>query len=126
MLRSFAWQHALATLGVVAFVLRAHMRIWWHVSSGSLKFALTDHDLSHFRSFAEVGACCGPPQPDLRGVTTQVVRFLLSRFTVSHPLEIHMSPDGSPSMVRWVSGLTGREYKFDMATEDDWKGGIVE
>ena len=34
----------LVTLGVLAFVLRAHVKIWWHVGKGQLKLVVLERE----------------------------------------------------------------------------------
>lgn len=113
----------LGRLGVLAFVLRSRMRVWWHVRNGSIKLATLDAsrpddsgsgELLHFKSFAEMAPCCCPPVADLPGLTSGVMKRILRHFTLEHPLEVEFA-DGVPSKLRWVNGYTGKPTHIDLS-----------
>ena len=60
---------ALRTLSLRPLVLRARVRIWWNLKRSQIRIAFLDGKNVHFKSFAEFGACCSKPTPDLHGNT---------------------------------------------------------
>ena len=79
-------------IGVMACVMRARVRAWWHVRHQKVKLAiLGGRDDIHFRSFAELSLCGSQKMPDLPGATSMVMRELLGTFTPEEPLEIDLA-----------------------------------
>ena len=119
----------------MAFVMRARVRVWWHLKRQQVQLAILDGRAVHFRSFAELSVCGCAPSPDLHGVTSGLMRLLLSRFTAEHPLEIDLptgdaggggggaegeAADGgeggkrTKGELRWTSGLTRITYRVPL------------
>ena len=117
--------------GISACVMRARVRVWWHMKKHQLKLAILDGtaaNATHFRSFAEIGLCGCKPMADMPGLTSSLMKIFLSRFTQEHPLEIDLprletdeegsdSSDAAPRKVgeiRWTSGLTKHTYRYPL------------
>ena len=134
------------TFGLAAFVMRARVRVWWHLRKGHLKIAFLDGANTHFKSFAEFGSSCQRPVADTLGATSRLMRLVLSRFSVEHPLEIDLAKDAAKEAkekaklqkqqlgkngvkpppveprkaeIRWTSGLTGNTYRVPLQEEDE-------
>ena len=113
------------TFGLAAFVMRARVRVWWHLRKGHLKIAFLDGANTHFKSFAEFGSSCQRPVADTLGATSRLMRLVLSRFSVEHPLEIDLAKDAAKEakekakLQKQTSGLTGNTYRVPLQEEDE-------
>ena len=78
------------SLNLMACVMRARVRCFWHVKQQKVQCAILDGEDVHFRSFAQLALCGCAAMPDTPGITSRLMRMVLAQISPEHPLEIDL------------------------------------